>query len=119
MQCKKSNTKTPYVGRKSMMLAPGYNFLSVMGRSMSSKQNKKASDGQGKFGTRKSSWDFQKGAWFAYSGDGFPGIAQGWLVIADPGGTGEAGARVRKSSRALGSARCISSPWLPPPSSFS
>lgn len=119
MQCKKSNTKTPYVGRKSMMLAPGYNFLSVMGRSMSSKQNQKASDGQGKFGTRKSSWDFQKGAWFAYSGDGFPGIAQGWLVIADPGGTGEAGARVRKSSRALGSARCISSPWLPPPSSFS
>lgn len=119
MQCKKLNTKTPYVGRSSAMLAPGYNFLSVMGRSMSSKQNKKASDGQGKFGTRKSSWDFQKGAWFAYSGDGFPGIAQGWLVTADPGGTGEAGARVRKSSRALGSARCISSPWLPPPSSFS
>lgn len=119
MQCKKSNMKTLYVGRNSAMLAPGYNFLSVMGRSMSSKQNQKASDGQGKFGTRKSSWDFQKGAWFAYSGDGFPGIAQGWLVTADPGGTGEAGARVRKSSRALGSARCISSPWLPPPSSFS
>lgn len=48
--------------------------------SFKTKENEKANDGLGKFGTRKSGWDFHKGSWFSYSGHGPLGITQGWLM---------------------------------------
>lgn len=100
MQCKKSNMKTLYVGRNSVILTPSHNSLNMMGQSMSSKKKiKRPVMVRVNLAREKSSWDFHKGSWFAYSGDGFPGIAQGWLMTANPGGTGEAGARVRTSER--------------------
>lgn len=38
MQCKKSNMKTLYVGRNSVILTPSHNSLNMMGQSMSSKK---------------------------------------------------------------------------------
>lgn len=83
-------------------------------------KNRKASDSQGKFGTRKSSWDFCTGSWFAYRGDGFrEWLGADWHPNSRQHRGGSSKRGCMRSKHPSAELCCISSPWLQSPSSFS